>query len=442
MFDRSKIKGAKISTLKKSREEAEKKSYNNSRDRVGFLKIEEGVNIFRIYPPHDPSDPPYQPLRTTYLKCEVNKYENGELTEETEVRTKRVFISTIHGNEEIKGDPVELYIKYAYQKAADEYQDKDERQKFLNPITGHMLSGKWHPGIRPQTNYIYYAEKSDEFGRLELSPQITKRMEELNVTEQYDQPIETDIFSDPDNGYLLKIIYDKSAKKGKKFNISKVEFNPRGLKPTEVADALKKFQEESRISDEKLEFWLNQKSLKELYKDVYSTRDFDLALDGLKRFDEENEFDIFENDEFLTELQAIAETVPEPPQKETEDEGETKKEQSEMSNQASSTQKENEKETKEDEENADKWSKIKCTKFLQVYVEENYGDDVELPALKLKELREWSNLALLGEELPFPEESQNEPEPQTENKPDVSTKEDETPSEDRLAAIRARLQQK
>ena len=42
-----------------------------------------------------------------------------------------------------------------------------------------------------------------------------------------------------------------------------------------------------------------------MYDGVYSQRDFDLAIDGIKRFDDEHKYGIFENDDFLNELQEI-----------------------------------------------------------------------------------------------------------------------------------------
>ena len=61
-----------------------------------------------------------------------------------------------------------------------------------------------------------------------------------------------------------------------------------------------------------------------MYKNVYTMRDFNLALDGLKRFDTLNNYRIFDNDEFVEELNLIAETVPEEPETEVVEETEKK----------------------------------------------------------------------------------------------------------------------
>ena len=141
-FDRSKFKGAKLSTLKETKEQADA---NNPRllggggqnNRPNFHEIEEGRNVLRIMPAHDPEDSTYQPCRTAMLECELPEMKDGKETGKMEKKNKKIFIATVHGNEEVrklKKDPIELYIKYV-SELAGLYDDKDERQKFLAPIT-------------------------------------------------------------------------------------------------------------------------------------------------------------------------------------------------------------------------------------------------------------------------------------------------------------------
>ena len=76
-FDRSKFKGAKLSTLKETKEKAEETSVRllggGKNDRPNFHEIEEGRNVLRVMPAHDPEDSSYQPFRTAMLECELQR---------------------------------------------------------------------------------------------------------------------------------------------------------------------------------------------------------------------------------------------------------------------------------------------------------------------------------------------------------------------------------
>jgi len=161
-FDRSKFKGAKLSANKDSQKSAQEnnKSFGNDGGRVGFLTIDEGKNVFRILPPHpdDTIGAAYLPKRVSSLQCEVPVYKDGEDTGKTEVKAKNIFIATQHGG--LPKDPIELYIDYVRKRANDEFQDKDDRAKFLYPITGWRgPKGDWNWGISPKTSFVAYAIK-------------------------------------------------------------------------------------------------------------------------------------------------------------------------------------------------------------------------------------------------------------------------------------------
>jgi hypothetical protein len=390
-FDRSKFKGSSIAALKETRKAAEKKSSTFGGGRPGFHKTEEGMNVFRIAPAHNPDDPSYRPLRTAWLTCEVPKLDDdGEETGKTEEAKRRIYIATIHGKD-IKEDPIETYIKYVFAKASDEIDDKDERSKYLAPITGWRgKDKKWNPGIRPSTNYVFYAWKDDELGRIEFYTQILKKMEELNIDEESDEMIDTDCFSDPDDGVHLLIKFDKGAKAGERYQVKKREFKPSKHKTYEA------FMEGERITDEQLQELSSKESLKDIYTNVYSKKDFDLALNGLAIFDEANGYNIFENEEFIADLNEIESQVPEKTDKQTVIDGDD-------------IDKNFNKNSKKTDTTADtggaedisKWSKPKCRKFLEAYILDNYGNDEVLPELDLTEIREWAALASADEDLPF-----------------------------------------
>lgn len=309
-FNRDRFQGAKMASIVDARKEAEKKSGYSQDGRPGFHSIEEGVNLFRIAPPHDPKNPPFQPIRSTWLKCSVPKLDdNYKETGEYEVRNKRIFIATIHGGAE--KDIVETYISYVKNKVNDEVADKDERSKKLAPITGWKdKSGKWNPGIYPSTNYVFYAwDKSHNLGRIELYPSDIKQMEKLNISEDTGEPIETDVFSDPsEEGLWMAINITKNDKNKWDRIITKKSFNPQGIKPADMAEKYQEFLATSMVTDEMLMKLAEKESLEEVYgENSYTLRDFEMALDGLQRFDSENGYSIFENEDFLEEVKEMME---------------------------------------------------------------------------------------------------------------------------------------
>ena len=328
-FDRSKFKGGNMSALKDVQSEARKndKNFNTggSGGRVDFLEVKDGKNIFRILPPHpdDTIQSPYLAKRVTTLKCEVPVFKDGEDTGKTEIKNKNIFIATQHGN--LPKDPVEMYIEFIRQYANDSFQDKDDRSKYLAPITGYRdKKGKWVWGIIPRTTYIAYAIQNGKVGRLELWDSWLKEMDKLSISENQEDVIDVDPFSDPNEGVPLIISKDKAVdKQGKE--TGKFEYNISKDEPSRAKrESWDDFFERVQVTDEQLAELLTQEPLSKLYgKDIYTKRDWDLAIDGLQRFDEENKYGIFENEDFIKELDELEKLVP-APKKETQEDKDVK----------------------------------------------------------------------------------------------------------------------
>ena len=311
-FNRDRFQGAKMASIVDARKDAEKKSGYSQDGRPGFHSIEEGVNLFRIAPPHDPKNPPFQPIRSTWLKCSVPVLDSDyKETGKFEVKNKRIFSSIVHGD--IDKDIIETYINYVRNKVNDEVDDKDERAKRLAPITGWKdKNGKWNPGIYPSTNFVFYAwDKDLKLGRIELYPSDIRQMEKLNISEDTGEPIETDQFSDPsEEGLWLSINLFKNEKNKWERVLTKKSFNPQGIKPADLPAKYQEFLANNMVTDEMLMQLAEKESLEEVYgKNSYTKRDFEMALDGLQRFDAENGYGIFENEEFLEEVKEIANWV-------------------------------------------------------------------------------------------------------------------------------------
>lgn len=397
----------------------------------------------------------YVACKMSKLRVEVPTYDaNGKVTGK-EVKDKNVFCADIHGKNLLKGkDPIVLYCDYVRKKASEEYQDDVERRKFLNPIMGYKKGNKFVWGINPSLAYVCYVyQGSKDFARLQLYGTWMNRIKEISVEMSDDETVSFDIFSQLEGAYPLVITMGEDDKGKKTYSLSA------GV--PKKGQSWDEFFEETAIPDEDMEYFLNEvPTLEEIYKDVYSQKDFNMALDGLKRFDEENGYDIFADDGFLTEIEEMAAMIPDEDSK--NDEGE-EDEAPKKTKSTSKSKKVEEPET--DEEKPDpvknlasspakeKAAKVasypplsKMKKFLEEYIGEEYPK-AELPDdLTIAEVRSWYDLAQAGEALPFPEEDEtstetaSEPENKEEPKEESPIDENATDKDEELLKAKARLQ--
>lgn len=451
-FDRSKFKKQSIEDVEAEVKQAEKTMYKGGKSYTGFTTVQKGKNVFRVVPAMGKA---YVACKMSKLRVEVPTYDaNGKVTGK-EVKDKNVFCADIHGKNLLKGkDPIVLYCDYVRKKASEEYQDDVERRKFLNPIMGYKKGNKFVWGINPSLAYVCYVyQGSKDFARLQLYGTWMNRIKEISVEMSDDETVSFDIFSQLEGAYPLVITMGEDDKGKKTYSLSA------GV--PKKGQSWDEFFEETAIPDEDMEYFLNEvPTLEEIYKDVYSQKDFNMALDGLKRFDEENGYDIFADDGFLTEIEEMAAMIPDEDSK--NDEGE-EDEAPKKTKSTSKSKKVEEPET--DEEKPDpvknlasspakeKAAKVasypplsKMKKFLEEYIGEEYPE-AELPDdLTIAEVRSWYDLAQAGEALPFPEEDEtstetaSEPENKEEPKEESPIDENATDKDEELLKAKARLQ--
>ena len=462
-FDKSKFKKQSIEDVEAEVKQAEKTMFKGSKSYTGFATVQKGKNVFRVVPAIGKA---YVACKMSKLRVEVPTYdENGKVTGK-EVKDKNVFCADIHGKNLLKGkDPIVLYCEYVRKKASEEYQDDAERRKFLNPIMGYKKGNKFVWGINPTLAYVCYVyQGSKDFARLQLYGTWMKRIKEISVEMSDDETVSFDIFSQLEGAYPLVITMGEDDKGKKTYSLSA------GI--PKKGQTWDDFFEETVIPDEDMEYFLNEvPTLEEIYKDVYSQKDFNMALDGLKRFDEENGYDIFADDGFLTEIEEMAALIPEDGGKDDEDDEAPKKAKS--TSKPKEVKKEPEDEDEDEEKPAprrkapvsapakEKAAKVasypplsKMKKFLEDYIAEEYPE-AELPDdLTIAEVRSWYDLAQAGEALPFPEdfddeaptetaadpEPDGEPENEEESKEESPVDEDATDKDEELSKAKARLQ--
>ena len=294
MADRSKYKKASSEEMAQQAETMAARAENNS-DRAIFLKVEPGINKFRIFPAPLKAESSLFcfPKVTSFLPLLVDKYEDGKKTGEQEVKRRAVFNAKVHGGLDI--DIVEAYIEAAKEKFSALCKDKKELYKKLTPLTD------WKTGIKPSSAYICYAIKytgdgqNKQYGRLQLTDGVKKQLDSLCLREgKSGAPIVVDLFSDPDSGKPFQWSSNPNAEDAKARNKINILF-----------------EEDFALTDDELEMLESWDSLESLYTNSYTKDDFEKQVKGLQRFDKDNKLNIFDSPAFQSILESAKAEVDE-----------------------------------------------------------------------------------------------------------------------------------
>lgn len=315
-FDRNKFKAPKLETNKKVSDEVNKTMRVNNSNRGDYLSIDEGANIFRLFPPHNPDEPTFQPKVVYWLDCRVPKTDSDGNPIEGEFEWKRrpIFDSRIHGG--TPKDIIDEYIKFTKDQVFQNNSSEDAK-KLVAPINGWRdKQGKWNPGILPSTSFVAYATKGDitiaNLGRLELFQSVKDELEKLNVDEKSGDIISTDIWSGPDDGIQFVLTHRKDDKGKWSDTIQKRQFSPSDPRDrNKIAQEWEEFSQSQMIPDDVLEHWSKMEPLSSQFKNAYKRSDFERAVEALQKFDREHSYHTFENDEFLDIVQEIDGYYPE-----------------------------------------------------------------------------------------------------------------------------------
>lgn len=305
-FNRKAFRGSKVSDIKKQQDDLNSKvNTGNSNNRPNYLNLVEGRNRVRIFPAHPDSKTGLFcfPRTVHYLEVSVSYQKDGK--EVNEIKKKPIFNSVVHG--ETAKDIIDSYISIARKIAYEDIQDDQERAKFLRPIDD------FKEGIKAKTKWIVFANLYDEkgafsFGRLELPTTVKDKMNEISMaSDDPDDVIETDPFTDPDEGRCIIIEYDKQLT---------LPQNKRD--PKKYYSAALEWKKATPLTDEELEKFSELESLEKSYHLAYRRKDFLMAVEGLRRFDSQirkelnNEaYNIFDTDEWIEVLAEIDAYYPE-----------------------------------------------------------------------------------------------------------------------------------
>jgi len=237
-----------------------------------YLTLEDGKTTkIRMFPPHPGMEDFYVAKKCYWLSFAKKDGDMGRGT---------VNDSRVHGG--TKMDVVEEYSKMATKFCA---KDSDK----LEALTGDKDS------LKPSYSWMAYASKvvSDE----ELHPMLWEfkkmvrdAMNKLAFSEEDDDAIEIDPFTDPDEGLPILVKYMKNPNRKKGEQYYETSFPKKNIAYP--------------LSDEVLEAFMSLKPLNEVIG-KYNMREFDRAVEGLQNFDETNEIGLFENEAWIEKLEEI-----------------------------------------------------------------------------------------------------------------------------------------
>lgn len=240
-----------------------------------YLNLEDGKTIkIRIFPGHPGQEDFYVAKKCYWLSFR---------TDDGEERRGTVLDSKVHGG--TKYDIVEEYVKYAKKFIGN---DADK----LEALVGN---GPKSNSLNPQYTWLCYADRVNGDDQLraklwEFKKMVRDAMNKLAFSEDEDEVIEVDPFTDPDEGLPINVTYRKNPNKKKGENYYEVAF------PKKVSAR--------PLTDEEIEYFMSLKPLSEVVN-KYGMRDFERALEGLQNFDEDNEIGLFEDDAWLEHLEEI-----------------------------------------------------------------------------------------------------------------------------------------
>ena len=340
---REKFKATKIKDLKKAVDKDDAMVGVSNND---YLNLEDGKTLkIRIFPAHPGHEQFYVPKKCYWLSFPAE--DGGDNKRGT------VLDSIVHGG--TKMDLVQEYVKYAKKK----YGDDDDK---METLTGTGMNSN---ALNPQYSWLCYASivTPDE----ELHPKVWEfkkmvrdALNKLAFDEDNDEPIEVDPFTDPDDGLVLAVKYLKKPNKKKGENYYEVDFAKTGKKKEAYSRA---------ITDEELEAFSRLKPLNEVVP-RYTKKEFDRALEGLQCWDEEFDFNLFDDDEWLEIVEAVKEQYNGSSDDDDEDEKPKKKT-------VKKTSKKVEEEEDADDEEEKKPAKKSAKKKVEEEPEETEEEDSE-----------------------------------------------------------------
>ena len=380
---RSQFKATTIKSLRKTVDKDDAMVGVQSND---YLNLEDGKTLkIRIFPSHPGHEQFYISRKCYWLSFP---------TSEGETKRGTVLDSIAHGG--TKMDLIQEYIKFAKKRFSNDAEK-------MEALLGTSMNSN---SLTPQYSWMCYADVVHDGEELraklwEFKKMVRDALNKLAFNEDEDEPIEVDPFTDPDEGLPVMVKYLKNPNKKKGENYYEVNF---AKKP--VARPL---------SDSELEYFANLKPLSEILS--YTIKDFDRALEGLQVFDEENNFELFSDDDWLE----IVEKVKSQYDVDSEEEEEKPKKKTVVKQKPVVEEEEEETEEKTDEEDVDEDSDDEYAdmdrKELKEVIKENGLDITVKKSMSDDDIREAIREAMKKTNDSVDEEDSDDEEDEEDEKP-------------------------
>lgn len=391
---RSQLKATSLKKLQKQIDEDNAAIGANSNE---YLNLEDGKTLkIRIFPAHPGEENFYVAKKCYWLTIAGN---------DGDPRRIQVLDSRLHGG--TKMDVVEEYTKYAKRFC------KGDASK-LEAITGQRDS------LNPSYSWLCYADTVREDEQLrarlwEMKKMVRDALNRMAFSEDEEEAIEVDPYTDVDEGLPVLVTYRKNPNKKKGENFYEVAF-PKKVKARP-------------LSDEEIEYFMSLKPLSEILG-TYSLSDFERALEGLQNFDEENEIGLFDDEEWIAHLEEIRaqydddsseeEEEEKPKAKKTAKKPSPKKVEEPEEEEEEEDEEEEEPEEEEASEDGDEFDDMERSE-LKKYIKDNGLDITVKKSMSDDDLREAIRSASAAEEAPEAEEEE-EAEEEAEEEEEASPK--------------------
>lgn len=269
---RSQLKATPIKKLQKRIDEDNTLIGANSNE---YLNLEDGRTLkIRVFPAHPGAVDFYIPKKSYWLTV---------AGDDGEPRRTTVNDSKVHGGTDM--DLIEEYVKMAKAKYSSDTAK-------LDALTSNEMSAN---SLRPSYSWICYADimKGDDPLRpklWEFKKMVRDAMNKLAFSEDEDDVIEVDPFTDVDDGLPIMVKYMRNPNRKKGENYYDVSFPMKSVARP--------------LTDEEIEFYMTLPPLNEVVHS-YTMYDFEKALDGLQWFDEEHEMNLFDDEDWLNLVEEV-----------------------------------------------------------------------------------------------------------------------------------------
>ena len=309
MSVKDKFKASKLSDVQEQIDKGNQFLSQNGNNSNGFVdkietrRFDDGRHKFRIWSPHEDTKGYAIPFVTVWLPAYVyERDKQGKPKQDkegnyvTKKSKKPIFNARVHGNTD--KDIVEEYIRIAEEQIQNNETDDDVINEKIDNL--HHFQN----GLSYKPDYVMYAsevkkgEKSEPFVLQVTNAQMNQLNKIAAMQDEDDEEIVTDPFTDPEIGRCLVLEKDSQAKD----NRDRYIFN--------IDTAIDKQTQKIKLyplSEEELEKYDKLLSLEQRFgSNVYTQRDFEFALEGVKMYDEDNEIGAVQTQEFqelVTELQ-------------------------------------------------------------------------------------------------------------------------------------------